>query len=214
VLIGTSIEAQGTIEIAEKRYSLSQQTPWRASRAGIALVPADRQREGGVLSLTVEENLTLPVLSRYQRGPFQRRLRMKQDVKKSLAEFQVKPNDPSLDYSSLSGGNQQKALLAKWLQTKPRLLVLHEPSQGVDIGAREQIHTLIRRVAKEGMAVICASSDYDQVASLCDRVLIFGDGRLTAELTAADVTKERIIEHSYTGSALRVPASPEGHVEQ
>jgi ribose transport system ATP-binding protein len=212
-LIGTSPGgAQGELQIAGERYPLPQQTPWRAAQAGIALVPADRAREGGVPSLSVEDNLMLPVLSRYQRGPFQRRRQMKEDARHNLTEFQVKPNDPNLEYSSLSGGNQQKALLAKWLQTKPRLLILHEPSQGVDIGAREQIHDLIRQAAKDGMAVICAGSDYEEIALLCDRVLIFADGQLRTELSGVNVTKQQIIEQAYTASRLMSSFLAEGQV--
>jgi ribose transport system ATP-binding protein len=198
ILVGITPRREGTLTIGDKSYDLARQTPSRALRAGLALVPADRKRDGGVLTLSVSDNLMLPVLSRYQRGLFQRRRKMKLDAAARLDDFQVQPKNPTLEYGSLSGGNQQKVLLAKWLQMKPRLLVLHEPTQGVDVGARAQIHTLIRDVAAEGMAVICASSDYDQVALLCDRVLIFADGQLKHELTGGDVTNERITEHCYS----------------
>ena len=100
-----------------------------------------------------------------------------------MDEFDVRPNDPSLPYGALSGGNQQKALLAKWLQTEPRLLLLDEPTQGVDVGARQQIFELIRDGrAERGMRVLCASSDYEQLAAICDRVLVFGRGRICREL--------------------------------
>ena len=96
-----------------------------------------------------------------------------------MSEFDVRPNDPSLPYGALSGGNQQKALLAKWFQTEPRLLLLDEPTQGVDVGARQQIFGLIRAAAEErGMVVVCASSDYEQLATICDRVVVFGRGRV------------------------------------
>jgi ribose transport system ATP-binding protein len=107
-----------------------------------------------------------------------------------------------MPYGALSGGNQQKALLAKWLQTDPRLLLLDEPTQGVDVGARQQIYELIRTAAQDrGMHVVCASSDYEQLAALCDRVIVFGRGRIWRELAGAEVTKERIIEQSYAAMA-------------
>ena len=125
-----------------------------------------------------------------------------------MREFDVRPNDPSLPYGALSGGNQQKALLAKWFQTEPRLLLLDEPTQGVDVGARQQIYELIRTAAQErGMHVLCASSDYEQLASLCDRVIVFGRGRVWRELVGAEVTKERIIEQSYAAMAAEVAGS-------
>ncbi|MDX6685950.1 MAG: ribose transport system ATP-binding protein, partial [Baekduia sp.] len=95
------------------------------------------------------------------------------------------------------GGNQQKALLAKWLQTRPALLLLHEPTQGVDIGARRQIFRRIRSAAVDGAAVVCVSSDYEQLAMICDRVLVFAHGRIGRELEGAELTKARITEQCY-----------------
>ena len=119
-----------------------------------------------------------------------------------MGEFDVRPNDPSLPYGALSGGNQQKALLAKWFQTEPRLLLLDEPTQGVDVGARQQIYELIRGAAEgRGMYVVCASSDYEQLATICDRVIVFGRGRVWRELVGADLTKERIVEQCYAAKA-------------
>jgi ribose transport system ATP-binding protein len=102
-----------------------------------------------------------------------------------------------LKYQSLSGGNQQKAMLAKWLQTRPSLLLLHEPTQGVDVGARQQIFQLTRNAAADGTAVVCVSTDYEQLAAVCDRVVVFGRGRVARELTGDQVTKERIAEQCY-----------------
>ena len=125
-----------------------------------------------------------------------------------MGEFDVRPNDPSLPYGALSGGNQQKALLAKWLQTEPRLLLLDEPTQGVDVGARQQIFELIRAAAEErGMFVVCASSDYEQLAAICDRVIVFGRGRVFRELVGAELTKERITEQCYAAWPVRRPGS-------
>jgi ribose transport system ATP-binding protein len=122
---------------------------------------------------------------------------MRGDARKLLEQFDVRPPDPRLKYRSLSGGNQQKAMLAKWLQTKPSLLLLHEPTQGVDIGARQQIFELTRKAAADGTAVVCVSTDYEQLAAVCDRVVVFGRGRVARELTGAQVTKERIAEQCY-----------------
>ena len=117
-----------------------------------------------------------------------------------MREFDVRPADPTLPYGALSGGNQQKALLAKWFQTDPRLLLLDEPTQGVDVGARLQIFELIRTTAREqGVNVLCASSDYEQLATICDRVLIFGRGRVVSELIGGAISKESIAEYCYLG---------------
>ena len=119
------------------------------------------------------------MLDRYFNGVSLERRRMRRETGALMHEFDVRPNDPSLPYGALSGGNQQKALLAKWFQTEPRLLLLDEPTQGVDVGARQQIFGLIRTAVEErGMHVLCASSDYEQLSLLCDRVIVFGRGRI------------------------------------
>jgi ribose transport system ATP-binding protein len=97
--------------------------------------------------------------------------------------FEVTPNRPTLPVSALSGGNAQKVVLAKWLQGRPRLILLDEPTQGVDVGARYKVFEAIRDAAADGAGVLCASSDYEQLASICDRVLILARGRVAAELS-------------------------------
>ncbi|HTP58133.1 MAG TPA: sugar ABC transporter ATP-binding protein, partial [Spirochaetia bacterium] len=97
--------------------------------------------------------------------------------------------------------NQQKALLAKWLQLDPRVLLLHEPTQGVDVGARQQVFAMIRNAARAGSAVVCASSDYEQLSTLCSRVLVFSGGRIVAELTGEAMSKEGITHACYQGLA-------------
>jgi ribose transport system ATP-binding protein len=108
---------------------------------------------------------------------------------------------------SLSGGNQQKVLLAKWLQTEPHLLLLDEPTQGVDVGARQQIYQAIDAASAKGMAILCASTDYEQLAQICDRVLIFARGVVVREIAGAELTKERIAEQVYTSLALSTQRS-------
>jgi ribose transport system ATP-binding protein len=149
--------------------------------------------------------MALSVLNRYFNGVSLERRRMRRETGALMQEFDVRPNDPSLPYGALSGGNQQKALLAKWFQTEPLLLLLDEPTQGVDVGARQQIFGLIRAAVEEhGMHVLCASSDYEQLSLLCDRVIVFGRGRIWRELVGDDVTKERIVEQSYAAMAAEV----------
>jgi len=145
------------------------------------------------------------VLDRYFNGVLLDRRRMRRETGALMREFDVRPDDPSLPYGALSGGNQQKVLLGRWLESGSRVLVLVEPTRGVDVGARQQIYGLIRTAAQErGMQVLCASSDYEQLAALCDRVLVFGRGRVWRQLVGADVTKERIIEQAYADMAGEV----------
>lgn len=205
LLYGSSQARAGRLVLRGETIDLTRLTPSAASRSRLALIPGDRKTDGSVSSLPVVENIVLPVLDRYFNGVALERRRMQRAVSALLEEFDVRPNDPSLPYGALSGGNQQKALLAKWFQTEPRLLLLDEPTQGVDVGARQQIFGLIRAAVEErGMHVLCASSDYEQLSLLCDRVIVFGRGRVWRELVGDDVTKERIIEQSYAAMAAEV----------
>ena len=113
----------------------------------------------------------------------------------------MRPADPRLPYAALSGGNQQKVLLAKWLATNPRILLISEPTQGVDVGAREQIFRLIREVAAQGCRVLCASSDLDQLAQVCTRVLVFRRGRVTDEVEGQALTKHGLTEVLFRSDA-------------
>ena len=113
------------------------------------------------------------------------------------ADAGVKPNDPSLPLSALSGGNAQKAVLAKWLQTKPRLLLLDEPTQGVDVGARQTIWAALGAASDGGSTILIASTDYEQLAAICHRVLSFAGGRVVAELTGGALTKDAIAEAAF-----------------
>ena len=205
LLYGARSARGGRLTLRGQELELTRITPNGATRAGVALIPGDRKNDGSVGSLPVVENLALSVLDRYFNGISLELRRMRRDTRALMQEFDVRPNDPSLAYGALSGGNQQKALLAKWFQTEPRLLLLDEPTQGVDVGARQQIFELIRRaVAERGMHVLCASSDYEQLSLLCDRVIVFGRGRIWRELVGDDLTKDRIIEQSYAAMAAEV----------
>ncbi|MEA2661442.1 MAG: ribose transport system ATP-binding protein [Chloroflexota bacterium] len=197
-VFGARSATAGRLELDGKAYDLPAMSPTRALEAGVALIPADRERDGSVGSLSLGDNVTVPVLHRYRSRLGLNRSRMRSDARRLLEQFDVRPPDPRLKYRSLSGGNQQKAMLAKWLQTKPSLLLLHEPTQGVDVGARQQIFQLTRQAAADGTAVVCVSTDHEQLAAICDRVVVFGRGRAARELTGDQITKDRIAEQCYS----------------
>lgn len=201
ILFGAKPARSGTLALDGDVHALEAMTPGRALAADMALLPGDRQGDGSVGSMSVGENVMLQVLDKYRPLRLKRR-RLRNDAADLLTDFDVRPDDPDLAYQSLSGGNQQKALLAKWLQTKPRLILLHEPTQGVDIGARQQIFEMLRGAADDGMSVICASSDNEQLAHICDRVLVIGRGQIVRELRGDDITKERIAEQVYNSVTL------------
>jgi len=201
LLAGALPARHGTLRIADTEQALPGLTARRAIATGIAYVPADRLRTGCVGELTVGENIGLPVLDRLVRGGVLAPRALAEHAGALCRRFDVRPADPTLRLEALSGGNQQKALLAKWLQLMPRLLVLEEPTQGVDVGAREQIFAAIRAWATDGAAVLCLSGDHEQLALLCQRVLIFRRGRIVAELAGADVTEERMAHECFASAA-------------
>jgi ribose transport system ATP-binding protein len=205
-LFGAAPGATGTVAAGDRTIDIATLTPRRAMALGMALVPGDRKNAGSVGTLSLAENINLTVLGRYFRGGRLRHGRLRDNVARLIAEFDVRPAVPELDYGSFSGGNQQKALMAKWQQTAPKVLLLHEPTQGVDVGARQQIFDMIRGSTASG-STICASSEYEQLESICDRVGIFVRGRLVAFVTGDDITKARIAELCHGQSQAPVPAS-------
>ena len=198
---------EGTLRLGARTFGLDVFTPTRALAAGLSLIPADRQRAGAVGSLPVTENVLMGSMSEFFHAGILRRQAMVDETYRLMKEFGVRPLAPRGLYASLSGGNQQRALLAKWLRARPNLLLMHEPTQGVDVGARQHIFSAIREAARNGAAVICASSDYEQLAAICDRALVFGHGRVVQELVGADVTQHQLISACYE-SGIRSATFP------
>jgi ribose transport system ATP-binding protein len=192
VLIGALAAKSGRLHIGSQEFDLRRMSPPQAIAAGMVYVPGERRREGCIGELTIAENVTLPVLRRFFHAGALQLTALNDYTRELCARFGVKPGEPMLPLEALSGGNQQKVLLAKWLQLQPKLLILQEPTQGVDVGAREQIFAIIRNYGTQGSGVLCASSDHEQLVTLCSRVLVFRRGRIVSDLHGTDVTKERI----------------------
>jgi ribose transport system ATP-binding protein len=178
--------------------------PWRprnirqATAAGVVFIPADRARYGLALAESMAHNLTIARLSQRPRPRFVWPRQERRDVLRLASEFNVVPRSAGAPASQFSGGNQQKILLAKWLQLRPQLVLAHEPTQGVDVGARAEIWAQLRRLARQqGQTVLISSTDYGEVAELCDRVIVFGDGRASAELVGSSITEEAIVRAVY-----------------
>jgi ribose transport system ATP-binding protein len=182
--------------------ALAAMSPNRAIGLDFALLPGDRQNASGVDSLSVVDNMLLPDVSRFFRGGFLRRGAMVREARALGTRYEVRPNDPSAKLSSLSGGNAQKVLIARWMNRNPKLLLLDEPTQGVDVGTRVQIYAALRAAASSGMSIVCASSDAEQLAEICDRVLVFARGRICREMTGPDLTKDGIAEACYASINL------------
>jgi ribose transport system ATP-binding protein len=198
LLFGAIQAAGGIFRMGETSCSLTEIHPVGAVKMGIALIPVDRRGQGLVEELSVVENISLPVLKHFGLWHLQH-ANLTRATEKLLRDFEVRPEDPENRVGNLSGGNQQKVLLAKWLQTNPQLILLHEPTQGVDVGARQQIYHILKEQAADGTMIICASSDYEELATLCSRVLIFSHGRIVEELVGTQLTKEAIAHRCQVG---------------
>jgi ribose transport system ATP-binding protein len=201
LLFGASQATAGTIQLSGVERPAQTVKPVEAIEAGVVLLPGDRQRRGGVPGLPVKDNISLPALSGFFRGGRLRHGEERRAVSGILQKMVVTPPNPNLLLGQLSGGNQQKALLGKWLHLAPRVLLLHEPTQGVDVLAKRELFTQIEHAAADGAAVVIASSEAEDLAHLCHRIIVLYNGRAVGHLAGAEITEERIAHLSFGGSA-------------
>ncbi len=189
-IFGLRKPESGTIQIAGR--PLAAASPRQAARQGIALVPEERHRQGLFFNLTLRHNLMMP--ARTVAGDVLIRDRREwSDCERLMKEWRVKASGPGALPDSLSGGNQQKVVLAKWLATSPRVLMLDEPTKGVDVGAKFEIHELIRRQAAAGLGCLVVSSDLPEILALCDRILVMREGHMQGELSGDAATEESVM---------------------
>ncbi|MEW2386118.1 sugar ABC transporter ATP-binding protein [Micromonospora sp. NPDC047707] len=163
-----------------------------AMRHGVALVPEDRTRDAAYSDRPLSENLSAAVIRKYWSGWRMARKAEQRDAAHLMRAFNVKAATPSVPFGTLSGGNQQKAVLARWFRTNPRLLLLDEPTQGVDVMSRADIHEQVHRHVAAGNAALVVSSDFEELEALCDRVVILRAGRSVAQLNGGDLTEKNI----------------------
>ena len=202
LIFGARTARSGTIELGGATLSAASISPSSALSAGIAFLPSDRLGAAGVGALPITDNITLPVLPDFMSGLGLEWSRIAGHARQLCERYEVRPVQPQLKLGLLSGGNQQKALLAKWLQTRPTLLVLDEPTQGVDVGARQALFAALDQASRQGVAVLCASTDYEQLAQICDRVLIFARGVVVRTLTGNEISKDTIAEQCLRSLSL------------
>lgn len=195
LIYGASCVASGDVFVEGHRLP---NDPVSARKAGLALVSGDRLRAGGVLSASIGENVSLPMLGGLiGRFGWLRSSQEESLVQELISKFRIKMTSPNLPFSVLSGGNQQKALIGRWIASKPKILLLQEPTAGVDIGASIEIISILREFSQAGGTVIFSSEQYEDVASLSDRVLVFRSGKIVCELTDEHVTSSNIVDASY-----------------
>ncbi|MBV9530585.1 MAG: sugar ABC transporter ATP-binding protein [Bradyrhizobium sp.] len=174
-------------------------SPAAAKSAGIALVPEDRKTEGLMLPMSIADNLTIASLDTISTGLLVDPAKECAAVKRGIDRLRIKIGAPSDAVSTLSGGNQQKVVVAKWLMTHPRIILLNDPTRGIDVGTKQELYRLMRELADQGAAILFYSTDYDELIGCCDRVIIMYAGRIVRELEGAELTETNVVS-----SALNV----------
>jgi ribose transport system ATP-binding protein len=184
----------GEIFVGGKRVRLRNPHDAIDARLGIALVPEDRKTEGLMLPLSVRDNLSLVVLSRVSRGGIVRRMLENRLVSRMVARLQIRSGRPAVqEVGTLSGGNQQKVLIGRWLLAEPEVMLLYDITRGVDVGTKHDIYQLMVELIAEGKALLFYSSDTEETAHVCHRVLIMREGRIAGELTGDEIDAERLV---------------------
>jgi len=191
VLTGLDRADEGTIELEGRPVRGSSMAHFLEQ--GISYLTEDRKVEGLALRLTVADNVLSSIVNRLSSAGIYSRSRGKPSVERLIQELSIYPPDPSRTVANLSGGNQQKVLLAKWLATEPRVLILDEPTRGVDIGAKMTIHASIEKLARQGCTVLLISSDLPELVGLCDRVMIMRKGHFIREMPYRECTEESLL---------------------
>jgi ribose transport system ATP-binding protein len=200
LLFGADRPDAGAMTLDDRPFAPRQ--PAEAVRAGLGFVPEERRTEGLILSKSVAFNLGLANLDAIVAGrwlPFISNRKRETLAQGTVRDLAIKTQGIETPVGRLSGGNQQKVVIGRWLQSQPKVLILDEPTRGVDVGARAEIHRLIRELAGRGMAVLVISSEPDELPDLCDRVLVMAEGLIVRELDGAAVTRQAIIAASYAG---------------
>jgi len=199
-LFGVTPARGGTIEVVGKETRIC--SPIEAIAAGLALVPEDRKQQGVILEMAVRENMSLASLLRDQKNGFLNRAKEGEISREMIEQMRVKtPNDRQL-VQFLSGGNQQKVVLGKWLAMNPKVLLLDEPTRGIDVGAKSEIYGLMEELAGKGMAILFVSSDMEEVLGMSDRVLVMHEGRITGELKREELSEEAVMQLATCAQAL------------
>jgi len=198
-LFGVLRGVNGEVLIDGVRRSISNPRMAKARDIGMALIPEDRKTEGLMLPMSVRDNLSFAAMSQISRGGIVDRKAESAAIDRMMKLLAIKAASPAIPVASLSGGNQQKVVIAKWLMVGPRIILLNDPTRGIDVGTKQEIYALLRQLAAEGAAIILYSTDYDELIGCCDRVLVLYDGAVKRELVGAEIT-----EHALIASALNI----------
>jgi rhamnose transport system ATP-binding protein len=202
-IFGIDKRTSGTVRIAGR--TLRNGDPRAAMAAGMALVPEDRRQQGLVMDLGIDQNVALASLGQLTRGGLIFRASERRLADTWAGKLQLKFGRLRNAVSTLSGGNQQKVVLGKWLARNPRLLIIDEPTRGIDVGTKAEVHRILDGLVADGMAVLMISSELPEVLGMADRVLVLREGRLTAELSRAEADETSIMRAA-TGQNVEIAA--------
>jgi ribose transport system ATP-binding protein len=191
-------------EVLVAGAAVRHDSPRNAMQAGLALVPEDRKHDGLVLEMGVRENLSLATLHRDQQSGFLNRTKERALCEEMIPAMRIKTPNTEQPVQFLSGGNQQKVVIGKWLATRPKVLLLDEPTRGVDIGAKQEIYRLMEELASRGVAVLFVSSDLEEILGMSDRTLVLHEGRLSGELSRSELSEEAVMQLA-TGAGGGLP---------
>lgn len=178
-------------------------SPVDAIRAGISFATEDRKGTGLILGRSIGDNISLPLFDKFAKLGIMREKVQRNSWKEYMSKLKVKASSPNVPVSSLSGGNQQKVILARWLLTKPKVLLLDEPTRGIDVGAKEEIYLLINELAASGLAVVVISSELPELMGISDRIITICEGVLTGEISKEEATQEKLLTAATNSNSRR-----------
>jgi ABC-type sugar transport system ATPase subunit len=206
-IFGVSAADSGEILMRGKPVDI--RSPKDAIARGVGYVPEDRAKDGLFLDMSVAANISAAYPPSFTRGPFLSRHKEAETARRAIDDHSIRTTDAENAIANLSGGNQQKAIIARWLLTDPDILLLDEPTRGVDIGAKEEIFQKIVALADDGRAILLISSDMSELLALSDRIIVFCEGRVTGELSGDDMTEDKVMRAAAVGAHEHLGRSPE-----
>lgn len=196
-LMGLRPEFSGAVELEGRKIEINNVS--EQIDRGFAVIPEDRQREGLVQTMDIGRNISLSSLTRYVKGLFIDFKKEDQKINEQIKDIKIKVADKRLPILSLSGGNQQKVVIGKGILTEPKILLLDEPSRGIDIGAKTEVFDIIHQYAERGLSIIVISSELKEILAIADRIVVLSNGIKTDELTGEDITEDKLVLASYKG---------------
>jgi ribose transport system ATP-binding protein len=190
MIFGADRSASGKVMIDGQEVKIN--SPVDAIKNGICLLTEDRKHQGLALTLSIKDNINISSLNK----TLINNKKMSETSQRFVKALRIKTNDDNNPVSSLSGGNQQKVVLAKWLNTENQIYIFDEPTKGIDVGAKSEIYAIINQLAKDGKTVLIVSSEIPELLGICDRIYVLSEGRITGELNAGEATQEKIMAYA------------------